>query len=150
MLAAHYARIRQGQPIRYALGQMDPAHLQAIQNYLRINNRAAGLPQLHQQAQGVLGPIYQHTGGELGLRTEEEHPLLPHLFQQIMGGHHDALAMYLDLLGEHSALNGSRGLAGVMHPNTGPIGAHHDLVDWLTQIHMGAIHNQDAVHRIGL
>jgi hypothetical protein len=83
MLAQRFSRLHES-PIRYAA--MDPAHLQAIENYLRINTRAHGLPQLHQQAQGVLGPIYQ------------QHPIISPHFGGILQGHGDALMKYLDLM----------------------------------------------------
>lgn len=49
MLAQHFARLKR--PIRYA---MDPAHAQAIRNYLAIASRAEGVPQRFRELTGNL------------------------------------------------------------------------------------------------
>ena len=93
MLAQRFSRLRES-PIRYAAAAMDPAHLQAIENYLRINTRAQGVPQYHQQAQNALGPLYQ------------QHPHIAPHFGGVMLGQQDALMEYLDLLNEHGDMRG--------------------------------------------
>ena len=102
MLAAHLRRLER--PVRYAA--MDPAHVRAIENYLRINTRAHGLPHTHYNLTGpdsTIGQLYQQ-------RPE----IAPH-FQGILQGDNAALAQYLDLLDEHGDLRHTFGSQPAPH-----------------------------------
>ena len=74
MLAAHLHRLTRRTPVRYA---MDPAHLQAIQNYLMLATRGHGVPRMHAGSMDQLGPVYQaapHAHGAMQSLLESGHP----------------------------------------------------------------------------
>ena len=121
MLAAHLRRLER--PVRYAA--MDPAHVRALENYLRISSRASGIPSLHREAQPVLASLYG------------AHPPIAQHFQGLMQGDHTALAQYLDLLNEHGDLRDTP--SGINHPNA----ALSDLIHRLALHHRNIASGDD-------
>lgn len=95
MLAAHLKRL--ARPVRYA---MDPAHEQAIRNYVAIASRSQGLPALHQQATA------QDLPGILGGHTEHAANLLGGVMRH---GDPDLLGILHDLLADHGITPGTGG-----------------------------------------
>jgi hypothetical protein len=82
-MLARYLRRADTRPVRYALPpQTDPAHAEAMRNFLALHTRAYDLPHLAHTAQ---------QGGHL------QHPLIQSLLRGVLGGHeHDALGPLLD------------------------------------------------------
>jgi len=82
-------------PIRY---NMHPELAQALSNYLRIHARANELP--HHAAQTL--HMAQRLGdADYAQQVARLRPQLHELMQGILGGHHEAPGMYLDLLHEN-------------------------------------------------
>ena len=81
MLARHLHKLAR-RPVRYA--NMHPELAQALSNYLMIHSRAHAFPDHEYSAAHFLGLT--------------EHPLLHQLRGGVLQGHHEAPAMYLDML----------------------------------------------------
>lgn len=112
---------------------MDPAHVRAIENYLRIVTRAFGLPQSHrQQAQ-------DDTPSSLGTLYKKHPHIEPH-FQGILQGDHVALSQYLDLLQE----------LGDMRLPQQEYASHHlgnpNFLDHLVRMHSNSDDLQSGIH----
>ena len=85
MLAQRFSRLRES-PVRYAA--LDPAHAQAIYNFLRMQSRVYGIPEMMgtQQTRQMLGSA---------------HPLGMQMAQQIHHGDNEAAMVLPDLLEDH-------------------------------------------------
>jgi hypothetical protein len=103
MLAERFSRIHAAAPIRFAA--LDPAHEQAIRNYLAIASRAQGLRSIHQSALG------QDLPQLLGSHTEHAGNLLDELMQT---NHHEPLGILNDLLHDHDLTPGVGGSGQLM------------------------------------
>lgn len=114
MLASHLYKLTRSPTsrsvgrVRYA---MDPAHLQAIRNYLLMGTRAHGIPAAHAEAVPGLLPMYRQfprAGGALA-----------DLFQH---GHPEALMAYLGMAEDsgttHPLLDALAALHGHIQPGT--------------------------------
>lgn len=117
MLAAHLHKLTRSRPVRYAL---DPAHLQAIQNYLKMQTRARDIPFLHTAAANV---------GALPLNALQDHPTALAAFNELLRtGHPGDLMAHLDMMND----------AGYPRPTTP--GMHHD------NLHDYPVHDQILYH----
>jgi hypothetical protein len=148
MLALRFHRI--ATPVRYAM--VDPAHEDAVRSYLRFMTRAYGAPQLHRMAQNVLQPVY-HKGyleGDRYGEGDQTSPLMPHLFERILGGDHMALTHYLDQMGEYSQRHGYELPSGVT--DEGRRLPHSQLLTDLQEFHDNVsrgIHRGSGVRGVG-
>lgn len=96
MLARHLNRLTR--PVRYAMPpRMAPELAQALSNYLMIHSRAHDLRGAHEESLPRLGL--------------QGNPRLHRLMEGILGGHHEAPAMYADVLHEaHPGLHPPEGM----------------------------------------
>jgi hypothetical protein len=128
MLARYLARAHQ-RPIRYAL---DPAHAQALRNFLLFQTRARNMPAL---AQG-LGPATQH-------------PLVAQLLHEVMGGQdHEAVGPLHDLLHDQGAPtqgHGGRFLQYLSNMHRIASGRDARVPQDVLQRHYGNLHTLDSV-----